>query len=770
MNKKRKNIGLFVGDPDDIFNNLLCKGAIEAAEELDVNLFIFPGKYLEWHYTNQKQKYEYQYCTLFSYALPENIDLLISSTGSIGYALSAQSQKRFMDPFKNLPIVTIASQIEGYEDISFDNKNGLKEGIEYLIKKQSRKNICMLSGPIHNKDATQRLEVYKKTLEENGIKVENSKIAYGFFTENCIFQVEELLDNNPDMDALVCANDYMAKGAYKVLIKRGIKIGVDILVIGFDDSPFSSTMNPPLASVHADSTQLGYQALKEGYYYLQHKIIRNPVLKTEFVLRTSAGIDSIEKDDLNIILPEDITSKSNLSQISSDIFTYIFAIYKYERILDTIRDQFCNLFEQILTAIIRKEITDAISHEIICQLDKLLKNNIIIYRETDKLSKVLERIYILFYKKQDTDINCILFHNLFINIYKKTTLLIYEDFREYKNSTIDLNHTSNTIMKEIMLFENGSDQSYVSIIENLHMLDIQNSHLYLFENPIMNLPDEKWYPPEHILLKAYQNKENTTLLIKSKQKMKTCSILRNEYFKQNKRYTMVFIDLYSNEMQYGLFLCDIKYEYYHYIEFLTFQLSAAIKTINLLQSQEESQRQLENNLEQLKANNLELDAMSKSDELTRIWNRRGFFQEAETLLSSSKNIGKQVLIIYGDMDNLKIINDRYGHDNGDFSLKICSDILINAVENQGVIGRIGGDEFAVAIITTQNNLSDIIQNRAKEITKEMNKKSKKHYYIQLTFGTYQCDYKTNLNLRELLEHADADLYRRKKYRTKDILK
>lgn len=78
-------------------------------------------------------------------------------------------------------------------------------------------------------------------------------------------------------------------------------------------------------------------------------------------------------------------------------------------------------------------------------------------------------------------------------------------------------------------------------------------------------------------------------------------------------------------------------------------------------------------------------------------NRRGFFEEAQALIARRRTLGKRTLILYVDMNNLKIINDRYGHEDGDFSLKTIAQILAQTVENRGVTGRIGGDEYACAI-------------------------------------------------------------------------
>lgn len=115
----------------------------------------------------------------------------------------------------------------------------------------------MVSGPLTNMDARERLEVFKEVLRENNLTLTDKQIVYGNFSKYCEEQVEELLANNPDCDAIVFANDSMAIGGYNVLKKHNISIGEDILVMGFDDTPSSTTMVPHLSSVRADGALLG---------------------------------------------------------------------------------------------------------------------------------------------------------------------------------------------------------------------------------------------------------------------------------------------------------------------------------------------------------------------------------------------------------------------------------------------------------------------------------------------------------------------------------
>ena len=100
--------------------------------------------------------------------------------------------------------------------------------------------------------------------------------------------------------------------------------------------------------------------------------------------------------------------------------------------------------------------------------------------------------------------------------------------------------------------------------------------------------------------------------------------------------------------------------------------------------------------------------MSRSDHLTGILNRRGFLNTARQILGDENNYGKQAIAIYADMDNLKIINDEFGHDEGDYSLKIIAQALSESFRQSDLVARMGGDEVAAFAIVNQENFPETI--------------------------------------------------------------
>ena len=93
-----------------------------------------------------------------------------------------------------------------------------------------------------------------------------------------------------------------------------------------------------------------------------------------------------------------------------------------------------------------------------------------------------------------------------------------------------------------------------------------------------------------------------------------------------------------------------------------------------------------------------LENLAYRDRLTGLFNRAGFELAGRTLLRQSDANGQPLLVMMLDMDNLKTINDTFGHAEGDQALKATGDVLAGVLRSTDVLGRLGGDEFAAILV------------------------------------------------------------------------
>jgi diguanylate cyclase (GGDEF)-like protein/PAS domain S-box-containing protein len=157
-----------------------------------------------------------------------------------------------------------------------------------------------------------------------------------------------------------------------------------------------------------------------------------------------------------------------------------------------------------------------------------------------------------------------------------------------------------------------------------------------------------------------------------------------------------------------------------------------------------------------------LRALSYADELTGLYNRRGFFALADQQLKLSNRDKRGRFLISADLDRLKDINDAFGHKEGDMVLLETARILKNSFRESDIIARIGGDEFVVLSMETPETNIENLTVRLKANLNEYNGRTNKPYKLSLSLGTKRYDSQYPCSIDELLSEADKLMYVQKK--------
>lgn len=157
-------------------------------------------------------------------------------------------------------------------------------------------------------------------------------------------------------------------------------------------------------------------------------------------------------------------------------------------------------------------------------------------------------------------------------------------------------------------------------------------------------------------------------------------------------------------------------------------------------------------------------ALSLTDELTGLYNRRRFFVLAEQYLKVAIRTKKRSLLLFIDMDDLKWINDHYGHSEGDQALIDFANILKKTFRESDIIARIGGDEFVVLLLESTTENCEILITRLYENLKDYNAKGAQRYILSISLGTARFDPEYPIPIDELLSKADALMYAQKRRR------
>ena len=194
-----------------------------------------------------KDSFDYQFNTIHDYSLMGGLDGLIINYGTLGLQLKNETAEKFARKFNSIPTVFLAEIVHAHNCHSLicDNRQGqgIQLVMEHLIQEHNCQKILFVAGPAQNTDA----------------------------------------------QAIVFANDEMAFSGYRVCEKRGLKVGKDILITGFDDCERASGMEPPLTTIQQDGVLMGRMAVYDLVDKLDGKNVLSRRVPVSLCVRESCG-------------------------------------------------------------------------------------------------------------------------------------------------------------------------------------------------------------------------------------------------------------------------------------------------------------------------------------------------------------------------------------------------------------------------------------------------------------------------------------------------
>lgn len=291
------------------------------------------------------------------------------------------------------------------------------------------------------------------------------------------------------------------------------------------------------------------------------------------------------------------------------------------------------------------------------------------------------------------------------------------------------------------------------------LFDIENAMLVLYDNPVHYDKGDVFAYPDNAVLKMIYI-AGLGVDVKDVKFNPHVSMVPVE-FENNYTLSHVIFPVFAENYQYGYFIFKLgQYEkmfYQSMFELITKEIVASIK----LSKAQSDKINLETKNVSLSAYSEQLHTLSLTDELTGLLNRRGFYEAAEHTIQSYTSFAKHGLVIYGDMDGLKRINDTFGHEAGDRAIKKESEILRKLFRSSDIVGRLGGDEFA--IIAPDMSIDDFgrIKSALEAKCAEYNATETDPFVLSISVGCAEFSEKQS-NLDALLNEADMKLYEEKR--------
>lgn len=285
-----KRIGIFISHIFGSFQNQLCQGIIDTAQEYGYSTDIFTSMDGE---------------SIGYYASGEDSILRIphfEQISGIIFASDTYLSKELKDSILHTlqekytcPVVEVNQQNGTYPAIFLDNNTPALELTEHLIKKHGRTHICYLGNRTENRFSRQRQEVFCHAMEQHQLPLYSHSIyECDYKTEEVQAAVDFFFSGESKPDAIICYNDRMALILMEVLLERGIRIPEDMAVTGFDNLEEGAHITPALTTVTFPIYEMGCTAAKQLLAAMEQKSV-SPVttVVSSAVFKASCGCSKV---------------------------------------------------------------------------------------------------------------------------------------------------------------------------------------------------------------------------------------------------------------------------------------------------------------------------------------------------------------------------------------------------------------------------------------------------------------------------------------------
>ena len=213
----------------------------------------------------------------------------------------------FLDSLPDIPIIVIGNRSlkvrNGYWCV-IDGYSGMRKVVDHLIEEHGYKRFGMVSGSRKSNSATTRLQAFCDSLSAHGLSISEDMVVYGSYFHTADAIIEQLFDHDPGVEAIVAVSDEMCVSIYRIAKERGRIVGKDLAVCGYDNTPGSAFMDPPLTTVHADLAKMAKGVVEMIKGYLSTGKMESVEISSDPVFRCSCGCSFTPGEDTRTTLQE----------------------------------------------------------------------------------------------------------------------------------------------------------------------------------------------------------------------------------------------------------------------------------------------------------------------------------------------------------------------------------------------------------------------------------------------------------------------------------
>lgn len=318
----RKTIGVFLNRAELEFQQVLSKSLTKTAKECDYNIVFLTS----FGIRETETMYDLYEKNVVDFAPIEAFDAIIVALDTYDTPSFREKLIEGLHSRAHCPVISFREAAEGFYGILSDANSMVEELVCHLAEVNGAKNICFMAGYEGHYDSQVREHYYRIAMEKLGLSVYENSVFYGDMWKGKGEAAYEFFfsDEQHRPDAIVCANDFMARALTSTLQMHGIRVPQDVMVSGVDDSPESRDVLPRLTSIAVD-----YRAMAQEAIYLARDLIEgrtreyNTYVPARILYREStrnfAVCEDKERNEIYRKLNEVLEKHSRQSFFSTDM-------------------------------------------------------------------------------------------------------------------------------------------------------------------------------------------------------------------------------------------------------------------------------------------------------------------------------------------------------------------------------------------------------------------------------------------------------------------
>lgn len=566
---KKKTVGLIIENLFTEFAQEVIQNVISSSRlNTDIDIVIVAGKYDP---SDDLEDHQHRYKRVYNsvYRLEElcSFDGLIISLGSMEKIKREVIEKRYFEKLKNTPKVFVVSDLEGQPSVNYDNSTGIDEAVDCLVNAYGLTRFAMLGGREDNVDARARKKLYEDALSRNKIEFTDRNYVSGDMSADTQEPAKELLDKNPDVQAIFCVNDASAVGLFDIMSQRGLVPGKDIMVFGFDNTTAAGRMSPTLASIGASEVTLGQKAMEEVLSQMNGNPPKSVLIPTRIYGRESFEYEMYEYTTMEMINADET--------FIYKMFDDCFYRYRYEfrdRESVNLPKLFYAFMSKILKTIRSKYLSVEDFNEISHLIDIFFDNGAMEYTDAGKFTKSVELLQnsVNYLGGNNRNVN-----RLFARMKDRAIISLAENKLRSNDKLITGRQKIQNMMVETVSYSQDTESAVNRIVRNFDKLGLMNSALYLFEKSVPFEADTEELFPQSIDLKCVMKAGELYVIPKERQAGPT-----GEMFKRvelpSKCSEYVPFPIFYKESIYGFLVCEYSDEIANSGEYFADQLARTL--------------------------------------------------------------------------------------------------------------------------------------------------------------------------------------------------